>query len=98
MTTEIVQNYELLVHHLPKLIEVSGYREDFLSTKLGLQPAAFDDKKTHASWTIDEMNLLLKIIDNEDVADYILLEMMEQTKDDEIMTAAEFRKEMKGWK
>jgi hypothetical protein len=45
MITEIARNYKTLLSLLPELIEVSGYRNDYLSRKMGLSPATFSAKK-----------------------------------------------------
>ena len=40
----------------------------------------------------------MSIIENEDVEDYLMLQLMRAAKGDETITADEFRKEIKKWK
>jgi hypothetical protein len=98
MITEIANNYKTLLDHLPQLIDVSGYRNDYLSKKMGISSATFSAKKQRGNWTTDDVVKLMAIIENDDVEDYLMLELMRNTKNDETISAAEFRKEIKKWK
>ena len=97
MQLETVIQYKSLLQHLSHIIDVSGYRNDYIAKKLGLKPQNFSVKKQRASWNPDEVEKLLSVIENEDVENYLLLEHMRSIKDEETMTLAEFKKEM-GWK
>jgi hypothetical protein len=98
MTLQIANDYKTLLHHLPDLIDVSGYRNDYLSKKMGLSAATFSAKKQRGNWTIDEVIKLMTIIANEDVEDFLMLQIMRETKNEETISADEFRKEVKKWK
>ena len=98
MLSEIVNNYRTLVQFLPELIDVSGYRNDYLSKKMGLTPATFSAKKTRGNWSAEDVIKLISIIENEDVDDYLMLQLLRASKDDETISADEFRKEIKKWK
>jgi hypothetical protein len=98
MLSEIANNYKLLVEFLPDLIDVSGYRNDYLSKKMGLSPATFSAKKQRGNWSVDDIVKLMSIIENEDVEDYLLLQLLRASKNDETISADEFRKEIKKWK
>jgi len=98
MITTIVDNYRSLLQHLPELIDVSGYRNDFISKKMGLTPATFSAKKKRGNWSANEVMQLITIIENEDVDDYLMLQLMRENKKDETITADEFRKEVRQWK
>jgi len=97
MVTEIANNYKTLLQLLPELINISGYRNDYLSKKMGLTAATFSAKKQRGNWTPDDVVLLMKIIENEDVEDYLMLQLMRAAKDDETISADEFRKEINKW-
>ncbi len=73
MTQDIVKNYQSLVKQLPKLIEVSGYRSDFIAKKIGLKPANFSIKKQRGNWSIDEVEKLLQVISNDEVENYLMI-------------------------
>ena len=98
MVTDIAKNYKTLLHFLPALIEVSGYRNDYLSKKMGITPATFSAKKQRGNWSADDVVKLMSIIENEDVEDYLMLQLMRAAKSDETISTNEFRKEIKKWK
>jgi len=98
MITEIVGNYKTLLHFLPELIDVSGYRNDYLSRKMSMTPATFSAKKQRGSWSVDDIVKLMSIIENEDVEDYLMLQIMRAAKNEETVSADEFRIEIKKWK
>jgi len=98
MVSEIANNYRTLLQLLPELIDVSGYRNDYLSKKIGITPATFSAKKQRGNWTTDEVVKLMHVIENEDVEDHLMLQLMRETKNDETISAEEFRKEIKKWK
>ncbi len=95
MITEIANNYKTLLQLLPELIDVSGYRNDYLSNKMGITPATFSAKKQRGNWSDDDVVRLMSIIENEDVEDYLMLQLMRAAKNDETVSADEFRKEVK---
>ena len=97
MQIQAVIQYKNLLSHIADIIEISGYRNDYIAKKLGLKPQNFSVKKQRASWTPDEVEKLLAVVDNEDVEDYLLIEHMRSIKDEETITLDEFKKQM-GWK
>ncbi|CAN5599483.1 hypothetical protein BH11BAC3_BH11BAC3_39870 [soil metagenome] len=92
MQMQTVVQYKNLIQHIAAIIEVSGYRNDYIARKLGLKPQNFSVKKQRASWTPDEVEKLLTVIENEDVEDFLLLQEMRSLKDDETITLEEFKK------
>lgn len=93
----IVTNYKMLLSSMSELIDVSGYKNEYLAKKLNIRPANFSAKKQRASWTPDEIEKILVYAMNEDVEDYLLLKEMEAREGEETMTMEEFEKAM-GWK
>ncbi len=98
MPLEIVKNYQALVKHIPQLIEVSGYRSDFIAKKIGLKPANFSLKKQRGNWSVDEVEKLLQVISNEEVENYLMIELMRSRKNDEELSYEEYKKETSSWK
>ncbi len=94
---EIVSNYQTLVKSLGELIQISGYRSDYLAKKIGMKPANFSQKKQRGNWSLDEVEKLMEVIDNEETENYLMLQLMRAAKIDETVTYEEFQKEM-GWK
>lgn len=98
MLVELANNYKTLLQFLPELIAVSGYRNDYLSKKMGITPATFSAKKQRGNWSADDVLKLMTIIENEDVENYLMLQMMRAAKDDETISANAFKEEIKKWK
>ena len=97
MLEQIVLNYQMLVNNLGQLIEISGFRNDYLSNKIGLKPANFSVKKQKGNWTTTEVLKLLSIIKNKEVEDYIDVLKMKEIKKGKFISSDEFEKGMK-WK
>ena len=97
MAREIVSNYRVLVQSMGELIQVSGYRNDYLAKKIGMKTANFSQKKQKGNWSVEEVDKLMQLIENEDTDNYLMLQLMRAAKNDETVSYAEFQKEM-GWK
>ncbi len=97
MQLQLVSSYKRLLASVADIIDVSGYRHDYIAKKLGIKPQNFSTKKKKASWTPDELEKLLIVIDNEDVENFLLLEQMRSMEQEETLTLEQFKKEM-GWK
>lgn len=96
MLTKIVENYQLLVNNMGQLIEISGYRNDYLAEKIGLKPANFSVKKQKASWSAEEVLKLLSIIENQEIEDYMDGIKMKENKKGKFISSIEFEKRMGG--
>ncbi len=83
--------------NIGKLIDVSGYRNDYIAKKLGLTNVNFSAKKNRKTFTLEEIKKIASIIDNEDVNDYLMLQQMEARKNDETLSHDELYQAM-GWK
>ncbi|GLU53923.1 hypothetical protein [Dyadobacter frigoris] len=97
MATEIVNSYKNLVNNIGQLIEVSGYRNDYIAQKIGLTPVNFATKKKRGTLSVTEIEQIISIIENEDVEDYIMIEIMKSRKDEPTISLEQLEKEM-GWK
>ncbi|MBX9782630.1 MAG: hypothetical protein K2X48_04965 [Chitinophagaceae bacterium] len=97
MQIHAVIQYKNLLQHLASIIDVSGYRHDYIAKKLGIKPQNFSVKKQRVSWTPDEVEKLLSIVANEDVEDYLMLQHMRSLENEETISLDAFKKEM-GWK
>lgn len=96
MATEIVSTYKTVVDNIGQLIDVSGYRNDYIAHKIGLTPVNFATKKKRGTLSVDEVENILHIIENEDVDNYIMLEVMRSRKDEPVISMEQLEKEM-GW-
>ena len=98
MSINIVNSYKNLVDHIPELIDISGYRNDFIAKKLKIKPQYFSVKKQRNSWSVEDVEKLLAVIMNEDVENFLMLEEMRSRKDDETITFDEYKKVIAKWK
>ena len=98
MLSQIVLNYKTLINSLEKLIELSGFGDDYLSRKIGVKPASFLVKKKMGNWTTTEVLKLLSIIENREIVDYYMdaIKIRESEKGI-FISSCEFEKRMK-WK
>jgi hypothetical protein len=81
------------------LIEISGYRDDFVAKKIGMALSDFSVKKEKCIWSEKEVTKILDVLtaENDAVFDLLMLEEMRLRKDDETFSLAEYKKEL-GWK
>ncbi|MBK6816898.1 MAG: hypothetical protein IPG82_15920 [Saprospiraceae bacterium] len=63
--TTIVQDFITFKASFPRLLDVSGYKMDFLAKRLGMSPTSFSNKKKRNSFTPQEMQALLDIVWND---------------------------------
>ena len=98
MLSKIVENYQFLVNNVGQLIEISGYRNDYISKKIGMKPANFSLKKQKGNWSSEELLKLLAVIENDEVEDYMdALRIKKVMANGKFISSDEFEKEM-GWK
>ncbi|MEY4539973.1 MAG: hypothetical protein RLZZ306_1730 [Bacteroidota bacterium] len=94
MGVDIVSNYKHLVMNINTLIDVSGYRNDYIAKKLGIPASSFSVKKNRGSFSVDDIEKIMQVIDNEDVEDYLMLQEMRALKDEETISYEDFLKEI----
>jgi hypothetical protein len=98
MGVDIVSNYKNLLMNINTIIDVSGYRNDYIAKKLGIPASSFSVKKSRGSFSVDDMEKIMQIIDNEDVEDYLLLqEMTNLSEEDNVSMSFEDAKKVLGW-
>lgn len=96
----IINQYRIIKENIPKLLEVSGYRNDFVARKIGISPAAFAVKKQRQNWTDAEVKSIVDIITgvNEEAEEYVMLEIMRSRKEEENLTMSDYKKFRAQWK
>jgi hypothetical protein len=95
MQTNIVSDYKNLLGRLSEIIEISGYRYDFIAKKLGMKSQNFSLKKQRGNWTVDEVEKLMKVVGNDDVEDYLDEQLHQSRLTDQSISSDEFEKIMK---
>lgn len=94
---EIIENYQILRKTLGTLIEKSGYKSAFIAEKIGMSPNHFYVRKKRGSWSEEEIEKILSVIENDELEDFFLGQLMNRMKNEETITLAELKDEMQ-WK
>ena len=95
---EIIGEYQLLKKNISVLIDKSGYKNIFIAEKIGLLPNHFSVKKQRNSWTDQEIDKILNVIENEELEDYYFGLVMDNTNKDDTLSLAQLKTNMKAWK
>ena len=98
MKIAAINNYKNLVEEIPNIIELSGYKNEYIARKIEMKPQYFSLKKQKNSFNLIEVEKILSVIFNEDVEDYILLLELRSRKNDETVSLEEYRKQAAAWK
>jgi uncharacterized protein YjcR len=99
----IIENYKKIKSAIPQLIEMSGYRNDYIAKKLGMKAANFSVKKQRSNWNEDELDLLIRTLTSTTGEVELFLKetaeisFVEEKLTGEMLTSTEFEKLMK-WK
>ena len=94
----IIGEYQHLKQNISILIDKSGYKNVFIAEKIGLMPNHFSVKKQRNSWTDQEIDKILSVIENDELEDYYLGMTMDHTNKEETLSLAELKSNMKAWK
>ncbi len=94
---EIIKNYQILRKSLGALIEKSGYKTSFIAEKIGISPNHFYVKKQRNSWSEEEIDKILNVIENDELEDFFLGQLMDNMQNEETISLDELKKEM-AWK
>jgi len=96
---EVIENYKSLKESIPEILDVSGYRNDFVAKRIGMTPAYFSVKKQRGNWSEAEVEKILDVVTkaNEEVLDYLDAKFIASKKTNNTITSDEFEKQM-GWK
>ena len=95
---EIISEYQLLKKNILVLIDKSGYKNIFIAEKIGILPNHFSVKKQRNSWTDQEIDKILSVIENEELEDYYFGMMMNDTNKEDTLSLAQLKSNMKAWK
>ena len=92
---EVVENYLLLKKQIANLIRISGFRNEFIATKIGMRADYFAVKKRRGNWSDDEVVKIIKVIESEDVNNYFDSVMIKNCFPGETIASKDFEKIMK---
>ena len=95
----IVNQYIAVKNSIPHLLDLSGYRNDYIAKKIGISASAFAVKKQRKSWTDEEVRNIIEVLTkpNEDIEDYIMLEIMRERENEETLTMSDYKKIKSKW-
>ncbi len=96
MQIGVVREYKSLLANLSKIIDISGYRNDYIAKKIGMKAPNFAVKKKRASWTVEEVEKILTTVENEDVRNFFEIQKIKYSETGKALSAEEFEKQM-GW-
>ena len=71
MSIALVNNYKQLLQNIPHIIDISGYKNEYIAMKLNIKPQYLSVKKQRNSWNVEDVEKLLNIIMNKDVQEYL---------------------------
>lgn len=94
----LLQEYRIFKNFFPKLLELSGYKMEYLAERLGITPSSFTMKKKRNSFDLDEMEELTDIIWNDYLEDKFLAEAVKQAKKEGHLTQAQTKQLFTEWK
>ena len=95
---EIIGEYQHLKKNISVLIDKSGYKNIFIAEKIGLLPNHFSVKKQRNSWSDQEIDKILSVIENDELEDYYLGLVMDKTDKKNTVTLAQLKSNIKAWK
>jgi hypothetical protein len=72
--TTILRDFKIFKSNFPIILELSGYRMDYLAERIGLSASVFSNKKKRNSFEVEEMEKLMAIVWN----DYLEGKFLEQ--------------------
>lgn len=81
---EVVLVYRELQQNLGRIIDNSGYKNDFIANRIGMKPGNFYVKKRRGSWSDEEMLKILDILENEEAENYLLGRIMKNADKGEL--------------
>jgi hypothetical protein len=98
MNISAIENYKNIVVEMPKIIEISGYKNEYIARKMEMKPQFFSIKKQKNTFDLLQVEKILSIIFNQDVEDYLMLIELRSRKNDETISLEEYKKEIASWK
>jgi hypothetical protein len=93
----VIENYNILRKALPRLLEVSGYRMDYLAEQMGISKNYFYTKKSKNTFSNEEFEKIIAFIWRDEFQDILDEELMKQKMaEGRNLTGKEFKQKM-GW-
>lgn len=94
---ETIEQYQIIKQSIPELLDVSGYRNDYVAKKIGMTPSYFSVKKQRGNWSDEDLMKILQVLTtkNNEVEDYLDIAMMKKKMaEGKFISSDEFEKKM----
>lgn len=95
MQVQAIENYKAILSEIKTIIDISGYKNEYIARKLDIQPQYLSVKKLRNSFSLEDVEKILAIVMNEDVANFFMLKEMELRDKEEEIGLVDFKKMMK---
>ena len=95
MQVQAIENYKAILSEINTIINISGYKNEYIARKLDIQPQYLSVKKLRNSFSLEDVEKILVIVMNEDVANFFMLKEMELRDKEEEIGLVDFKKMMK---
>ncbi len=96
--TTILNDFKIFKTQFPKILELSGYRMDYLAERIGLSASVFSNKKRKNSFEIEEMEKLMDIVWNDYLEGKFLEQAMSDGKKEGHLSKEETKRLFSEWK
>ena len=74
---EVIENYNRLKSNLPQLLDLSGYRMDYIAEQLGFAKNYFYAKKSKNRFSSEEFEKIISFIWKEEFEDWFCSQIIE---------------------
>jgi hypothetical protein len=88
---EVMADYYEVEKNIGKIIESTGYKNEYIAKKLGMPISTYYIKKRNKSFAFKEVYKIVKMLDDDTTYNQAELELMESRKNDEEMSAEDFK-------
>ena len=89
MIAETIENYKLIANNIDKIIKCSGYKISHIEKELNMDRVSFYKKRKNGSFSLEEMERLVNILDTEKLEDKILTELSVEGENSDTLSEKE---------
>lgn len=80
MLSEVILEYKILCLHVADIINLTGYKVDYVRQKLGYSRPGWYKKRKNGNFSPEELGEIFKIIRVEELEDKVFGELLEKSK------------------
>lgn len=94
----IIQDFKNFKNIFPQILEMSGYKMEFLAQRLSMSATGFSTKKKKNNFSIEQMEQLMDIVWNDYLEEKFLTRAMDEAKNEEPLSKEDTAKIFSSWK